>query len=279
MTNMAARVGDMHTCPMFDGPKPHVGGPILPPGSPQVLVGGQPAARATDQAACSGPPDFIVVGSSTVLIGNLMAAYQGSQTSHGGAVTIGQPTVLIGGPPAGATLGNPEAAAAIFPGHQSARNCGVQSVQQIIRQATGNNISEDDMLDRAIENGWARDNDNPALRGETTPSDRRNILADRGVASHLEPQSMPNIAQAVAEGRGVITSHDAGVLWGDTDYNGAGHAVQVTGVQYDSNGQIQNVIINDTGTGDSANPIPRERFEGSLRSSRDANVTDAPIFR
>ena len=68
----AARVGDMHTCPMVTPgvpPVPHVGGPILPPGSPMVLIGGQPAARLGDMAVCTGPPDAIVIGCMTVLIG------------------------------------------------------------------------------------------------------------------------------------------------------------------------------------------------------------------
>jgi uncharacterized Zn-binding protein involved in type VI secretion len=65
----AARMGDMHTCPMVDpGPKPHVGGPITS-GSATVMIGGMPAARMGDQAACAGPPDVIVSGCSTVLIG------------------------------------------------------------------------------------------------------------------------------------------------------------------------------------------------------------------
>lgn len=65
----AARVTDMHTCPMVDGLKPHVGGPITGPGSPTVLIGGMPAARVTDMAQCAGPPDAIVMGAPTVLIG------------------------------------------------------------------------------------------------------------------------------------------------------------------------------------------------------------------
>lgn len=40
MSKFASVVGDMHTCPMSDGPKPHVGGPILPPGAPTVFIGG-----------------------------------------------------------------------------------------------------------------------------------------------------------------------------------------------------------------------------------------------
>lgn len=65
----AARVGDMHTCPLVNpGPVPHVGGPILPPGNPLVLIGGMPAARVGDMATCVGPPDSIAVGCPTVLV-------------------------------------------------------------------------------------------------------------------------------------------------------------------------------------------------------------------
>lgn len=64
----AARLGDMHTCPMVTGVVPHVGGPILM-GSATVLIGGVPAARVGDQATCTGPPDVIVMGCMTVLIG------------------------------------------------------------------------------------------------------------------------------------------------------------------------------------------------------------------
>ena len=95
----AARIGDMHTFPMVTPgvpPVPHVGGPILPPGCPTVLIGGQPAARVTDMCTCVGPPDVIVKGSPTVLIGNLLAARMGDQTAHGGVIVIGCPTVMIG---------------------------------------------------------------------------------------------------------------------------------------------------------------------------------------
>ncbi len=93
----AARAGDMHTCPMSDGPKPHVGGPVLPPGCPTVLIGGMPAARVGDMATCVGPPDIIAAGSATVMIGGLPAARMGDMTAHGGTIIIGCPTVIIGG--------------------------------------------------------------------------------------------------------------------------------------------------------------------------------------
>lgn len=96
MGQPAARVADMHVCPMFTGPVPHVGGPILPPGCPTVLIGGMPAARVSDMAVCAGPPDVIVLGSITVLIGNMPAARMGDMTAHGGTIVMGYPMVLIG---------------------------------------------------------------------------------------------------------------------------------------------------------------------------------------
>lgn len=92
----AARITDMHVCPMVTGIVPHVGGPILPPCEPTVLIGGLPAARVTDMLTCVGPPDTILMGSPTVLIGNLMAARIGDPTVHGGVIILGCPTVIIG---------------------------------------------------------------------------------------------------------------------------------------------------------------------------------------
>ncbi|HNW50967.1 MAG TPA: PAAR domain-containing protein [Prolixibacteraceae bacterium] len=94
----AARITDMHTCPMVNpGGVPHVGGPVLPPGAPTVLIGGMPAARTGDMATCSGPPDSIIIGSSTVMIEGMPAARMGDATAHGGTIVAGCATVLIGG--------------------------------------------------------------------------------------------------------------------------------------------------------------------------------------
>ena len=92
----AARLGDMHACPMVTGVVPHVGGPVLPPGSPMVLIGGMPAAVVGGMCTCVGPPDSIVKGSATVMIGGLPAARMGDMTAHGGVIVIGAPTVIIG---------------------------------------------------------------------------------------------------------------------------------------------------------------------------------------
>lgn len=96
----AARLTDMHACPMVTPglpPVPHVGGPVIGPGVPTVLIGSLPAAVLGDNAVCVGPPDTIVKGSATVMIGGKPAARLGDSTAHGGSIVLGLPTVMIGG--------------------------------------------------------------------------------------------------------------------------------------------------------------------------------------
>ncbi|WP_339754250.1 PAAR domain-containing protein [Algoriphagus aquimarinus] len=96
----AARLTDMHTCPMVTPglpPIPHVGGPIVGPGAPTVLIGSLPAAKVGDMLVCVGPPDSIVKGSATVMIMGMPAARMGDSTAHGGSIILGCPTVIIGG--------------------------------------------------------------------------------------------------------------------------------------------------------------------------------------
>ena len=96
-----ARVGDMHVCPMITPgvpPIPHVGGPILPPGVPTVIVGGSLAAPMGNMATCVGPPDTIIKGSMTVMIGSRPCARLMDNCAHGGMIVgPGAPTVLVGG--------------------------------------------------------------------------------------------------------------------------------------------------------------------------------------
>ncbi|MEM6967097.1 MAG: PAAR domain-containing protein [Bacteroidota bacterium] len=93
----AARLTDMHVCPMVTGVVPHVGGPIVGPGVATVLIGGMPAAVMGDNCVCTGPPDVIIKGSATVMIGGKPAARMGDTTAHGGSIVVGAPTVIIGG--------------------------------------------------------------------------------------------------------------------------------------------------------------------------------------
>ncbi len=93
---LAARIGDMHVCPMFTGPVPHVGGPIVL-GCFTVLTGCVPQSTVSNMCVCVGPPDVIAKGSATVLVGCLPAARMLDNTAHGGMIVVGCPTVIIGG--------------------------------------------------------------------------------------------------------------------------------------------------------------------------------------
>jgi uncharacterized Zn-binding protein involved in type VI secretion len=97
---LAARLGDMHLCPLSTPgtpPVPHVGGPILPPCCPTVIIEGMPAARVGDMATCVGPPDAIASGSTSVVIGGQPAARLMDPTVHGGQIVKSALTVVIGG--------------------------------------------------------------------------------------------------------------------------------------------------------------------------------------
>ena len=96
----AARLTDMHVCPMVTPglpPIPHVGGPIVGPGVPTVLIGKLPASVMGDMATCVGPPDSLIKGSTTVMIGKKPAIRMGDSTAHGGTVVMGCFNVMIGG--------------------------------------------------------------------------------------------------------------------------------------------------------------------------------------
>lgn len=96
----AARLTDMHTCPMQTPaipPIPHVGGPVVGPGIATVMIENMPAAVVGDNCVCVGPPDTIVKGSATVMIGKKPAARMGDTTAHGGSIVVGALTVMIGG--------------------------------------------------------------------------------------------------------------------------------------------------------------------------------------
>jgi len=291
MSIPAARINDMHVCPAVNpGPSPHVGGPIVV-GSPNVIINSLPAARAGDMATCSGPPDTVVTGSSSVFINNKPAARLSDSCAHGGKIVAGSPTVFVGtggaGGATGVTLGNPSAALVVFNGlantrtsgstQQSYGNCGVESSRQIL-DAQNINTSEDVLLDYAIANNYADNSAYPSEKGGTSSSSRQSLLKDAGVTSDLVDPTMDNIAQAVADGKGVITSNNAGILWNDPDYRINYHAVVVTGMEYDNSGNIDKVIINDTGTGEGSKAIPKSQFENSLEPGRPANITEDKIW-
>ncbi len=96
MAKPAAVIGSAHSCPQWSGKTPHVGGPVAA-GSGNVFITGMPAAREGDMMVCSGPPDKIASGSSSVTINGKAAARMGDSSQHGGAITSGVGSVVIGG--------------------------------------------------------------------------------------------------------------------------------------------------------------------------------------
>ena len=137
MGQPAARVTDMHVCPMVTGIVPHVGGPILPPCELTVLTGGLPQARVGDMCLCVGPPDTIAFGSLGVLVGGQPAARMGDITAHGGSIVIGLPTVLIGDTMSGAGGMADMATAAVANGSSSATDPGIQAKAYIAAHEDG----------------------------------------------------------------------------------------------------------------------------------------------
>lgn len=92
----AATLGSMHVCPMCSGTVPHVGGPVMGPGIPTVLINGKPAAVMGDKCTCVGPPDTIIKGNPMVLVDGKPMVCMGDMTAHGGSIVVGEPNILVG---------------------------------------------------------------------------------------------------------------------------------------------------------------------------------------
>ena len=203
MGKPAARVGDMHMCPMVTPgvpPIPHVGGPILPPGMPTVLIGGMPAATMGNMCVCTGPPDSIVLGSIGVLIGGKPAARMGDMCAHGGTIIVGFPTVLIGeinppSPPSMSGAGAAGMGGAISPevANQMMQKAGSSTMQNIMNQQA---------LLQAAENG--------------------NELAERTDKKDFTAQFtlLDDAGKAVANVQYEIVTNDGKKITGKTDGSG-----------------------------------------------------------
>lgn len=268
----AARVNDYHVCNLVDpGPVAHMGGAIKPPASPNVDTNRLAAARTTDQLQCMGSPapDFIVTGSTTVLINGQMAARQTDKTMHPppGNIAQGSPDVEIGGPTGGATLGNVGAgtaacnlAAAGRVGgstQQSIGNCSLEAPRQIVNRVSPPPAGSPGLTEQQLLNWAGSPGSGVSAPGTAAyPAEQVTVLRNYGVLAHQETSTMRNLAQAVAERRGVTASLDAASIWGGATPVGSMHTVTVTGVQYDQNGNLVNVIVNDTGRLSVANGGP-----------------------
>lgn len=134
--------------------------------------------------------------------------------------------------------------------------CGLCSCQNVLTLA-GLNVSEKQLIDYAVShrdpykiNGEAlcSHSGHPDENGGTDAIDRKIILSAFGVPSRLESATIHNVVRFVEEGKGVIASVHAGILWNcyfgtDDDY----HAVTVTSIERNKTGDVTAVYICDSG--------------------------------
>jgi uncharacterized Zn-binding protein involved in type VI secretion len=287
----AARFGDFHACPA----PTHGGGPVIALPTARVLTNSRAQARGTDLAACAGPADFIVTGAATVKVGGQPAARLSDKTMHGGVVAVGAGNVMIGGPTAGVTLGDPAAAAKDCaaladtrhtPGRrgQSYGNCGIEAWRAIInRQRAADGLpplTEDDAMQRALELGVAgHDPAKPWAYGATSADGRVKLLQDQGVDASAEPGSSAAVQQAVAERRGVSASVYPYWYWpGWTGVQpDAQHEIQITGVEFDENGNVKAYIISDSGLGQCSLRVSASDFVYAQIPGAPITVTKQPV--
>jgi uncharacterized Zn-binding protein involved in type VI secretion len=224
----AARMTDLHVCPMVTVLVPHVGGPILPPCCPTVLIGFLPAARVTDMAFCVGPPDVIVKGSPTVLISSLPAARIGDQTAHGGLIVLGCFTVMIGD---AGTPGTPGVTPLL--GQQTPMSCGMATTRMVIATVQGITVPED-----------ALQNESQGFEGAYDPvngtqmSNLTDLLHLNGVKNASDPkqQSIDDLQKATAGGHPAIVHFN--------NPGGGGHFMVVDGVTTNRDGS-QSLDVRD----------------------------------
>lgn len=274
----AAAGADMHVC-MTPWPlPPHAIGVDIE-GSPTVLVNGFRQARQGDKVLeAIGGTSSIVGGCPTVLVGAAGIV---------GNVPAGQAACVAAragrNPPPGALDPNGNQ---LQPGTagQSYNNCGCETSRQLINQATPANISQEGLLNQAMAGGQASQvPGNLYASGGTNPQTRQQVLANNGVPSHLENRTMGNLEASVAAGKGNIVVVDSQTLWtnGTTPPSTGDHVVVVTGVEYDDNGNVKNVIINDTGAGTCSQKVPANVWNQATSpaiGNWQTNVTDNPVW-
>jgi hypothetical protein len=224
----AAGGASTHVCAMPWPIPPHGPGVVID-GSPTVLINNMPACRLGDTIVeAIGPPNKIMMGCMTVTIGSA------------------------------GTIGNPGRAATFFPGAQANKDtCALMSTQGIVQQSSGTNFSEPQMQTIGTASGAY------AVCNGTT--DEASIMTAAGVpATEKQNPSLQDIATAVAQGKAVIVGLDARPIWNQASPQPLGHAIRVTGVEFDANGNVAAVYINDTGTGNSNQRVPAATFQNAM---------------
>jgi phosphoribosyl-AMP cyclohydrolase len=201
----------------------HPGSVIMPPGCPSVLIG------------LSG-----TTGNPRLGLADCQAAAAGRNPPPGTLDNSGNPV------PSGTA-------------QQSYNNCGVETSRLLINRARGTNLTQEGLLNWAMNNHIATQvPGNLFASGGTNPAGRAAILNQNNVPAHLEARNMANLEQSVMQGRGNIVTVDSSTLWsnGATAPSTGDHVVNVIGLEYDDNGDVTHVIITDTGTGNCQQRVP-----------------------
>ena len=180
----------------------------------------------------------------------------------------------------------------VYPGQQKYGNCGIQSSGQVIAAATKTKPDERDLLEESVKDGNAHDVFLGRLRravfdehnpdsGGTTPTQRQAILAKHGVDSEIKKTTKKDLAKAIRDNKGIVVNVDAGVLWDDPQFLGGGHAIVVYDGDFDENGNLTDVYVNDTGAGQQGRKMKIDDFMDAANSNKvgsSMNVTKKPVW-
>lgn len=157
--------------------------------------------------------------------------------------------------------------------NQSYGNCMPESLRQIVQRATGNRVTEDEMMTQALANG-ATSHPGFGNHGGLSGYAGARLLSSLGVPAEAVPASgvptLDDIRQAIAGGKGVVaTFHTAGI-W-PPEYGDAVHATFITGVELDDQGNVVAVFMNDTGLGDCGRRVPANKLLAGMNACKGAH--------
>lgn len=229
---------------------------------PAVLPDGTPATEYAPNVYVTGTP---AEQAETIRQLNAVRAGPGGEQFFQSLSNTSEPQVL-------SVIGDPARGRELHPGQQSFQNCAPQSSQQIINQATGNNLTESQMENVAWgppPSGYNRNTGTP-IGGEEI------MLENGGVPTTMRPGNTNTVDTALANNQGVVSGHDADVLWNDPTQPG-GHAIHTTGAVQNQNGDTLAYTINDTGTDQQGQVVGADHYARSLDGGNIA-VTDNPIW-
>lgn len=175
-------------------------------------------------------------------------------------------------PRADPCIGTPDQDATLFPGQQEYQDtCAIRCQEFIIKQYTGLDIPEEQLMKEAAEHGWY------APSQGTPPEQVGNLLELHGIpVKRCHDATIFHLAEELGQGHKVIVGVNSGELWGSNsvieeilDYFGleqADHAVVVSGIDTTDRDHPQ-VIVSDPGTGEAVGRYPLEKFLDAWKDS------------